>query len=57
MNSVNEELLEEIFRDVATVCEKLAEDSFVEVYDFQGRSVVYVVRSEKKAGEVLSCHR
>ena len=57
VDSVNEELLEEVFRDVATVCEKLAEDSFVEVYNFQGRSVVYVARSEKKAGEVLPCHR
>ena len=48
VDSVNEELPEEVCRDVASVCEELAEDPFVEVHVFQGGSVVYITRSQKK---------
>ena len=48
MDSVNEELFEEVFRDIAPVSEELSEDPFVEVHVFQGRSVVYIARSQKK---------
>ena len=48
MDSVNEELFEEVFRDIAPVSEELAEDPFVKVYVFQGSSVVHVARSEEK---------
>ena len=56
MDSVNEELLEEVLRNVASICEELAEDLFVEVHKFQGRSVIHVARSKKKVGEVLPCY-
>ena len=48
MDSVNEKLFKEVCRDVASVCEELAEDPFVEVHVFQGGSVVYITRSQKK---------
>ena len=48
VDSVNEELFEEVFRDIAPVSEELAEDPFVKVYVFQGSSVVHVARSEEK---------
>ena len=48
MDSVNEELFEEVFRDIASVSEELPEDPFVEVHVFQGGSVVYITRSQKK---------
>lgn len=56
MDSVNEELLEEVFRDVASVSEEFTEDPFVEVHVLQGDSVVHIARSEKRVGEVLPCH-
>ena len=36
VDSVNEELFEEVFRDIAPVSEELPEDPFVEVHVFQG---------------------
>ena len=48
MDSVNKELFEEIFRDIPPVSEELPEDPFVEVHVFQGGSVVYIARSQKK---------
>ena len=48
MDSVNEELFEEVFRDIAPVTEELPEDPFVEVHVFQGSSVVDITRSKKK---------
>ena len=56
VDSVNEELFEEVFRDIAPVSEELPEDPFVEVYVFQGDSVVYIARSQKKTRAVLPCH-
>ena len=56
VDSVNEELFEEVFRDIAPVSEELPEDPFVEVYVFQGDSVVYIARSQKKTRVVLPCH-
>ena len=48
VDSVNEELFEEVFRDIAPVTEELPEDPFVEVHVFQGSSVVNITRSKKK---------
>ena len=48
VDSVNEELFEEVFRDIAPVSEELPEDPFVEVHVFQGGSVVYIARSQKR---------
>ena len=48
VDSVNEELFEEVFRDIAPVTEELPEDPFVEVHVFQGSSVVDITRSKKK---------
>ena len=48
VDSVNEELFKEVFRDIPPISEKLTEDPFVEVHVFQGCSVVYVARGEKK---------
>ena len=48
VDSVNEELFEEVFRDIAPVSEELPEDPFVEVHVFQGSSVVNITRSKKK---------
>ena len=56
VDSVNEELFEEVFRDIAPVSEELPEDPFVEVYVFQGDSVVYIARSQKKTRAVPPCH-
>ena len=56
VDSVNEELFKEIFRDIPPVSEELPEDPFVEVYVFQGDSVVYIARSQKKTRAVLPCH-
>ena len=36
VDSVNEELFEEVFRDIAPVSEELPEDPLVEVHVFQG---------------------
>ena len=55
MDSVNEELFEEVFRDIAPVSEELPEDPFVEVHMFQGGSVVYIALSQKKTRAVLPC--
>ena len=55
VDSVNEELFEEVFRDIAPVSEELPEDPFVEVHVFQGDSVVYIARSQKKTRAVLPC--
>ena len=48
VDSVNEELFEEVFRDIPPVSEELPEDPFVEVHVFQGSSVVNITRSKKK---------
>ena len=56
VDSVNEELFEEVFRDIAPVSEELPKDPFVEVHVFQGDSVVYIARSQKKTRVVLPCH-
>ena len=48
MDFVNEKLFKEVFRDIASVSEELPEDPFVEVHVFQGGSVVYITRSQKK---------
>ena len=56
VDSVNEELFEEVFRDIASVSEELPEDPFVEVHVFQGGSVVYITRRQKKTRAVLPCH-
>jgi len=56
VDSVNEELFEEVFRDIDPVSEELPEDPFVEVHVFQGGSVVYIARSQKKTQAVLPCH-
>ena len=42
VDSVNEELFKEVFRDIPPVSEELPEDPFVEVHVFQGGSVVYI---------------
>ena len=56
VDSVNEELFEEVFRDIVSVSEELPEDPFVEVHVFQGGSVVYITRSQKKTRAVHPCH-
>ena len=56
VDSVNEKLFKEVFRDIAPVSEELPEDPFVEVHVFQGGSVVYIARSQKKTRVVLPCH-
>ena len=56
VDSVNEELFEEVFRDIDPVSEELPEDPFVEVHVFQGGSVVYIARSQKKTRAVHPCH-
>ena len=56
VDSVNEKLFKEVFRDIAPVSEELPEDPFVEVHVFQGDSVVYIARSQKKTRVVLPCH-
>ena len=56
VDSVNEELFEEVFRDIAPVYEELPEDPFMEVHVFQGDSVVYIARSQKKTRAVPPCH-
>ena len=55
VDSVNEELFEEVFRDIAPVSEELPEDPFVEVHVFQRSSVVYIARGQKKTRAVLPC--
>ena len=56
VDSVNEELFEEVFRDIVPVSEELPENPFVEVHVFQGGSVVYIAQSQKKTRAVLPCH-
>ena len=48
VDSVNKELFEEVFRDIAPVSEELPEDPFVEVHVFQEGSVVYIAQSQKR---------